>query len=414
MAKNNPEEALVEYLQVLEKLPWDIVMEKKVAEAYFRLKNWSSAYEHFSKIPIGELKKDEKKKMFSALFFQDTELNRNQEIQKFSLEPGELEYFTIIDTCYKSTDECVKNIQSYTGSFSLIQRLQDNISKASRISPDLAYRNFSLASEFYLLGEYRAAYEISQSILKARSDYFDVQKLAWFSLFFLGRYTEARTILKKYLEIQPKDIETIIRLGEIAWILKEYIEANLYLNNAVQAGYLPKANIERQLAYNYSLLWDTAAMVKVLSYLLLEEESVEDDFAVAISLAFSRGENARGYVWSMEWLKKFPNSPIIAPLYMTALRLIWRGNEVERFATTLTGEVLSSPLYLLEMAIFSYDSGDYTGSKDQFQKIYELDGSADFSLEAENYLKEIEQLQNPWGGAPSDDSWENEKKSWWF
>ena len=41
-------------------------------------------------------------------------------------------------------------------------------------------------------------------------------------------------------------------------------------------------------------------MIKVLSYLLSEDTVVEEDFAVAISLAFSRGENARAYVWAME------------------------------------------------------------------------------------------------------------------
>lgn len=45
---------------------------------------------------------------------------------------------------------------------------------------------------------------------------------------------------------------------------------------------------------------DTVAMVKVLSYLLTGTGVVEDDFAVAISLAFARGENARAYVWAME------------------------------------------------------------------------------------------------------------------
>jgi hypothetical protein len=41
-------------------------------------------------------------------------------------------------------------------------------------------------------------------------------------------------------------------------------------------------------------------MIKVLSYLLSEKDALEDDFAVAISLAFARGENLRAYVWAIE------------------------------------------------------------------------------------------------------------------
>lgn len=65
-------------------------------------------------------------------------------------------------------------------------------------------------------------------------------------------------------------------------------------------------------------------MIKVLSYLISEPDAVEDDFAVAISLAFSRGENARAYVWAMQGLEKFPNSKKLTALYMTSLRIIGR------------------------------------------------------------------------------------------
>lgn len=76
-------------------------------------------------------------------------------------------------------------------------------------------------------------------------------------------------------------------------------------------------------------------MIKVLSYLLSEKDALEDDFAVAISLAFARGENLRAYVWAIEWLKKFPNSPVLAPMYMMALRIIGRWVEVPAFVKHL-------------------------------------------------------------------------------
>jgi hypothetical protein len=70
--------------------------------------------------------------------------------------------------------------------------------------------------------------------------------------------------------------------------LGDYTTSNLYFNNAILAGYTPKTNLERKLAYNYALLSDPVGMIKVLSYLLQESDVTEDDFGVAISLALSQ------------------------------------------------------------------------------------------------------------------------------
>ncbi len=288
------------------------------------------------------------------------------------------------------------------------------VNSASKISPDLAYKNFSLATEFYVLWEYRVAYELAKNILRDRSDYFDVQKLAWFSLFALGRYPEAQEMLRLYIEHMPKDAEAIIRLWEISAILKNYVEANLYLNNAIIAGYPDKTTIERSLAYNYSQLWDTAAMVKVLSYLLGEKDALEDDFAVAISLAFARGENARAYVWAIEWLKKYPSSPILVPMYMMSLRIMGREADVIKFSSTLTGDILTSPLVLLELGINAFDTGDYTKAKEQFAKVYSVDNDADFGIEAENYLKQIEEKEKSLELEEASNAPPKEEKWWWF
>ncbi len=72
--------------------------------------------------------------------------------------------------------------------------------------------------------------------------------------------------------------------------MKDYSTSSLYLNNAILAGYRPKTELERQLAYNYSALSDTESMTKVLSYLLQEDDVRETDFAVAVSLALGRSD----------------------------------------------------------------------------------------------------------------------------
>jgi Tfp pilus assembly protein PilF len=122
------------------------------------------------------------------------------------------------------------------------------------------------------------------------------------------------------LEKYPKDLETIIRLGDVFFRQSDYATANLYFNNAIIAGYTHKTDIERKLAYSYAQLRDVPAMMKVLAYLLEEPDATDDDAAVAISLALQNGENLKAYVWASNAIKKYPQSAKINALYLTTLR----------------------------------------------------------------------------------------------
>jgi hypothetical protein len=84
---------------------------------------------------------------------------------------------------------------------------------------------------------------------------------------------------------------------------------------------MPKTNLERRLAYNYSLLGDTVGMMKVLNYLLQEADVTEDDYAVAISTALREGQYVRAESWAREGLMRYRESHHITPLYIRALRL---------------------------------------------------------------------------------------------
>lgn len=80
---------------------------------------------------------------------------------------------------------------------------------------------------------YRAADILATEILKNRPDYNEVRKLKGFALFELGKYTLSRDILLNYIEQNPKDLESIIKLGEIYATLGDYTTSSLYLNNAI-------------------------------------------------------------------------------------------------------------------------------------------------------------------------------------
>jgi Flp pilus assembly protein TadD len=83
---------------------------------------------------------------------------------------------------------------------------------AQKITSDYQFRNFSVATEFYMHGDFRASERLSTEILQVRPDYIEVLKLAGFSAFELGKFSQAKTLLLDYLEKNPKDLDTIIKL----------------------------------------------------------------------------------------------------------------------------------------------------------------------------------------------------------
>ena len=342
--KNNPEDAIAYYTIALENLPNDIVIRRKIAHAYYQTRNWRDAYLNYARVPITELKETELKELFASLFLDDARPDRLTELSKYTLDVGVRDYYQIIDTCYSGIHNCIVSIDAYTGSSDRIRTLQSTTKQSVSISPDFQYRNFLVAAELYKQWSYRATYIMTREILDKRPNYTEVRKLSWFALYELGQYSQARDILLPYLESNSTDLQSIIKLAEISTALGDYTTSSLYLNNAITWGYPRKTELERRLAYNYASLGDHASMLKVLSYLLQESDVSEDDYAVALSLALDEWENIRAYSWAYTAIAKYPNSPIIIPLYLRALRLNSRFKEIHDYIGNLSDQLASHPL----------------------------------------------------------------------
>jgi len=411
IVKNNPEDALAYYLQVEEKLPDDIVVKKKIAHAYYLQKNWKQAYRYFLQVPISELKKQELDELVGSLFFDETQVDRLWEIAKFSFSPEQRDYYKIIDTCYSGIHNCIIAIESYSWASQELISLKKTSLDSQKITSDYQFRNFSVATEFYMHGDFRASERLSTEILQVRPDYIEVLKLAGFSAFELGKFSQAKTLLLDYLEKNPKDLDTIIKLWEINYILGDYIASNLYLNNAILAWVNPKTNLERRLAYNYYMLGDSLGMIKVISYLLQEPDVVEDDFAVAISLALGRGENVRAFAWAQEGIGRYPTSSIIFPLYLTTLRLSGQSEQALDLIRTTTGAFASVPVVALEHGILLSEKKQYDEARELFESVRDADQNADFSLEATSLLEELDRIQKQ---TTVDSASGSSEKKWWF
>lgn len=393
MTKNNPREALSYYLPLLERLPEDIVLHKKIANAYFLLKDWGHAYRHFVHVPILDLTEAERENMIFALFYDEHFSEKRDELEKFQFSDRERVYYTLIAACYDGIDRCVAVLSEYEGDDPRLVILKKIVNDATKVSPDPQYRNLLIAKQLYEQKMYRLVGMITSEVLANHQSYQESKKMRAFVLYELGKYSDAKDLLLSSLNDAPKDLEVIIRLGEVFAYLGDYKTANLYLNNAILAGYTPKTLLERRLAYNYAKIGDKEWMQKVLAYLLQESDVTEDDYAVAVSLAFEQGENIRAYAWAHQWVQKFPDSKILAPLYMQALRLVGKNHDATRYLGSLPESLASLPMVQLEKGILLFAAERYDEAKPIFRALQNYDDEADFALEAKNYLEAISEKE---------------------
>lgn len=185
MTKNNPKEALGYYLPVLEELPGDVVLEKKVADAYRAMKDWSRAYMHFTRSLFAEMTQEEQVAFLGMLFLMEDAPNRTEELQKFPLSEADRAYFLVINICFQGSDDCIEALRSYDGEEARIVALKDVIQSASKVSDDRLYMLFLLSAKLYEQKMYRLAGMFSNEILTFNPNYQQVKKLRGFALFEL-------------------------------------------------------------------------------------------------------------------------------------------------------------------------------------------------------------------------------------
>jgi hypothetical protein len=68
------------------------------------MKKWSEAYREYIKVPLSELKSDEREELLRALFFDDSMFDRLGELEKLAISEEEKMYFRLVDACYAGMD----------------------------------------------------------------------------------------------------------------------------------------------------------------------------------------------------------------------------------------------------------------------------------------------------------------------
>lgn len=388
--KNNQETALSYYLNAYKTLTNDHTLERKIAGVYFDMKDFSSAYKYYTKVPFINLEDEEKQKILSALMFDESITIKSKEFQKFWLSEDKIAYYGYIENCYTGIHNCIISLESYSGSYEPTKKLKDIIDTYMKISTDFQYRNILIAGAFFESKEYLAGVKIAEEIIKKRPDYKIAYKIAGYCNYELGKYKEANSFLGKYYTYDIKDITIVYTLGLINYYLEDYITSNMYFNTAVLGGYTPKTELERRLVYNYFTLGDTKGMFKIFRYLLREPDVKEDDFIIAVHIALQEKDISKGFLWANQGIEKFGNSDM---LYVLRGNINLLNNDLDRAITDFHKSYsmnARNPGATLGFAKWHYAKNNYTSAKEYILSTKEIDPDGIFGREADEFLKKIQ------------------------
>ncbi|MCK9272633.1 hypothetical protein M0P65_03745 [Candidatus Gracilibacteria bacterium] len=389
--KNMKEVALKYYLSVYLKLKDDILLERKIADTYFDLKNFPKAYEYYKKIPKMEIDEKSKQKMALALTYSESEIDKKNELSQMQLSAGDRDYYNIVLDCNSGIKVCIGAIKAYTGTYEKTTKLQTllyNFEKTG--NTDSNYKYALLEGLFIENKDYLIGGKIGEEVLAKRPDYRSILKLTGYTYYELGDYKKANNYLQKYYNFDPKDVKTTYLLGVINFYLENYISSNLYFNAAILNGYTPKIELERRLAYNYYIIGDKKNMFKVYRYLLDEKGVEEDDYSVAIFTAIEDKESSKSMLWANKGITKFPNSSNMYAFRGWIYRL---RNETENALKDLEKSLTlnqQNPVTLYNKGMIFEERQNYLLAKKYFMDTIENDKNGTFGNQAEIELKNIE------------------------
>lgn len=169
--------------------------------------------------------------------------------------------------------------------------------------------------------------KIITQVLTERPDYLPAKKIAAFSAYDLGDYTQANTYFIEYLSRDPLDAASLFALGQTKIQNEDWVGASDALNRAVLAGYTPKIDVERKIVATDAKLGNYDHMLTVFAYILKDEAAQSDDFATALLVAIMQDAKTELERWSEDAYKKYPQDNDIRGYYIASRYLLGKSTE---------------------------------------------------------------------------------------
>ncbi len=318
---SQPRAALVKYLEVLEKNPWDDKILAKIGDTYFELKKFKKALEYYLEVKNKKVVNKEKFDfaLFAGINLKDSTERENmrQIIVSTSLSKEDKIYYSISLTCITNFEKCKNDFGTYFKKNKKIWNSMNNIKIAIDKNKNFqakssSYEKALFINAFYKNKTFPLVTIMWEKLLKEFPWYLPALNLLWISYYELWKYDEAKEYL---LKIYNNNTErNNYKIAYILWVINlknwEFIASNLYFNVALKRWYKNKIELRRRLIYNYAKLWQKKAMLAEFDKLLSQKDISIDDLTLAIYYNILAWNEIKALKYIELWIKKYPKDPI--------------------------------------------------------------------------------------------------------
>lgn len=399
--------ALQKYQAAKKIVPNDKELDIKIADVYFELKRYESAFKYYKNNDA--VAGFSKEKEVLALFYANYNLSEKdvesikQEIKDLDFDEEEWVYYLNSLQCVLDFSKCKKYYQDYFAlsperEFELIelQRLKDGIDAyIGSGTDDLNFKNALIIWKFFENKHYAMVVNLWKDLLEDFPDYDPVIQMLAKSYYELGEYELAHNTLKPLHETKLSDA----KIAYFMWIInlkrKFFLSSSIYFNKALEAWYEPKIEAKRKLVYNYFLIENKEKMYSMLNDLLYQDDVNEADFALGIHQALQDKKYDIALEYAKRWSVKFPES---ATFYSYIWDIYFKEGKVDLASEAIEKWKIIDPK---NIAIVYYDGKVLMESKKYdeaflaFKRVLSLSkGQWEYSVEAKKQLLLIQEFRN--------------------
>ena len=319
MLNNSYNLALEQYKKALKENQNDNSLKQKIANVYFYLNDFKESVNFFSQT-INTLNHEDLNKYILAVIYSTNLKNIDDikdsisKIRNLELSNQEKLYYINILNCSISINSCIGVFDEYskksTITFDKILSFQRAITNYKNFQTEQDYyRDVLITSSIFQEKIYNVSNFIWEKILQEMPSYKPILLIVWKWYYELWNLKKARDYLIQYYELEKNDKNISYLLWIISLELWDYQTSNLYLNASLSNWHKDTLWIKRLITYNYYLSWNKRSMINSFWFLLQEENSTIDDFALWIYHAILEWRTQSAITWAKLWIKNFIDIP---------------------------------------------------------------------------------------------------------
>ncbi len=416
--------ALTQYLQVYRKVPWDREVNLKIWDIYYRLWNYSRAYDFYSNIKDYP-KLDKQKALYSYINSVDltnswSVQDVNNEIDSFWFDDQNNFYYKNSITCVNDFSLCRQKYQDYFDKIDEENKEIENKEDKKELNKnmqtikdaftnyynfkidDLTYKAALISWAYYKNWFYKIALETSKNILDENKWYKPVLKIAAKSAYELWNYIEARDFLIAYNKIETKDPEMSYFTWRVYEKLNEYVLSVIHFSKAINIWYNDVEDIKRRLIFIYFEIDDREKMLKTFRELIDSKSENLDirDYNLAIYYHIINSDLDNAEKISEEAKQRYPESELF---YWYQSWIMLQNENLSRVQERIIdnninkGLEINSDNPMLQMVdwIYKTKKWEYEEALKSFKKAKELDKNREYIKTIDYWIdKTIKNINN--------------------